>query len=66
MVVGLAGVGHAFMAVNIAAFDEVTALRARVDGYIGGIPLSPRWSMNCWPLRLTASGRPGYSPGRRS
>lgn len=33
----IAGVGHAFMAVNIAAFDEVAAFKARMDGYIDEI-----------------------------
>jgi LDH2 family malate/lactate/ureidoglycolate dehydrogenase len=33
----IAGVGHAFMAVNIAAFDEISAFKARMDGYIDEI-----------------------------
>jgi LDH2 family malate/lactate/ureidoglycolate dehydrogenase len=36
-VVGFAGVGHAFMAVNIAAFDAVATFKARMDAYIDEI-----------------------------
>ena len=36
-VVGFSGVGHAFMAVNIAVFDEVAAFKARMDAYIDEI-----------------------------
>ncbi len=34
---GIAGVGHAFMAVNIAAFDDVVAFKKRMDDYIDEI-----------------------------
>ena len=36
-VVGIAGVGHAFMAVNISAFDDVAVFKARMDEYIDEI-----------------------------
>jgi LDH2 family malate/lactate/ureidoglycolate dehydrogenase len=36
-VVGFAGVGHAFLAVSIAAFDDVAAFKVRMDDYIDEI-----------------------------
>jgi LDH2 family malate/lactate/ureidoglycolate dehydrogenase len=37
IVEAISGVGHSFLAVDISAFDDVTAFKARVDGYIDEI-----------------------------
>ena len=41
-VAAVAGVGHAFLAVKIAAFDDVAAFKSRMDGYIDEIKGTPK------------------------
>jgi LDH2 family malate/lactate/ureidoglycolate dehydrogenase len=37
VVEAVGGVGHTFMAVDVAAFDDISAFKARMDGYIAEI-----------------------------
>jgi LDH2 family malate/lactate/ureidoglycolate dehydrogenase len=41
-VVGFAGVGHAFLAVKIDVFDDVSAFKTRMDNYIDEIKGVPK------------------------